>query len=508
MWSGSMRKTCFRATPRGRPTRRGWAAAALLACALWLAGLPVEGGVTSGPTPAFAQGQGFPFFGGWGREQPRPRRPVGREDNRGGFFPFFNWGEPRYRTQPEEPQQRSRRPVVHSDPTKPPAPQKADTQAAKTVLVLGDGMADWLAYGLEEAFEDSAGEFGAVRRAKAGSGLIKNEPRDYDWVQGTREMLAKEKADVIVMMIGLGDRHAIKERPAPRTEKQGQPLALQSKEQPNIAAPEPEKSTAATNEEFRSDKWIELYGKRVDDMIAVLRNKRVPVLWVGLPPIRGPKSRADISALNDIYRAEAQKAGITYVDVWEGFLDESGDSSSYGPDVIGQVRRLRSSDGVFFTKSGARKLAHFVDREIKRVLNRDTPLSLPLPEMPEKVPDDLTGPAPRPVAGPVVPLTGGTPASGGSLLGGSAVAQRDPEAPATKVLVNGEPPPPVSGRADNFTWPSSQKTNENETVEPPREPATAAARPARPAAQARERQRPATQAAPASGPMRLGPQAR
>jgi hypothetical protein len=33
-----------------------------------------------------------------------------------------------------------------------------------------------------------------------------------------------------------------------------------------------------------------------------------------------------------------------YVDVWDGFVDEAGKYSNYGPDYEGQMRRLRSSD--------------------------------------------------------------------------------------------------------------------------------------------------------------------
>ena len=39
-----------------------------------------------------------------------------------------------------------------------------------------------------------------------------------------------------------------------------------------------------------------------------------------------------------------------------------------GPDFEGQIRRLRSGDGIYFTKAGARKLAHYVEREILRSL--------------------------------------------------------------------------------------------------------------------------------------------
>ena len=45
--------------------------------------------------------------------------------------------------------------------------------------------------------------------------------------------------------------------------------------------------------------------------------------------------------LNELYRAQAEKAGIIYVDVWEGFVDEGGKFAASGPDVDGQTRRLR-----------------------------------------------------------------------------------------------------------------------------------------------------------------------
>ncbi len=94
----------------------------------------------------------------------------------------------------------------------------------------------------------------------------------------------------------------------------------------------------------------------------------MPVFWVGLPSIRGPKSTSDMQYLNDLYRARAEKAGISYIDVWDGFVDDGGRFTLQGPDFEGQIRRLRAGDGVHFTKAGARKLAHYVEREIRRVL--------------------------------------------------------------------------------------------------------------------------------------------
>ena len=74
-------------------------------------------------------------------------------------------------------------------------------------------MADWLGHGLDEAYTDNP-EIGVVRKVRANTGLIRNETRadSYDWVQSAREMLAAEKPDFVVFMIGLSDRQSIRER--------------------------------------------------------------------------------------------------------------------------------------------------------------------------------------------------------------------------------------------------------------------------------------------------------
>lgn len=103
-------------------------------------------------------------------------------------------------------------------------------------------------------------------------------------------------------------------------------------------------------------------------MIAALKSKGVPVLWVGTPATRGTKSTSDMSYLDELYRARADKAGIIYVDIWGGFIDDQGRYAQQGPDFEGQTRRLRAYDGVYFTKYGAEKLAHYVEHDLRRVL--------------------------------------------------------------------------------------------------------------------------------------------
>ncbi len=124
-----------------------------------------------------------------------------------------------------------------------------------------------------------------------------------------------------------------------------------------------------------------------------------------------------------------KKAGATYIDVWEAFADEAGQYSAIGPDINGQTVRLRAADGVHFTKAGARKLAHFVEPEIRRNLDEVQPNTAPTPNLANVPNPDNAGtpsnlpalpgseapPAPKPVAGPILPLTGPVLAPGGEL---------------------------------------------------------------------------------------------
>jgi hypothetical protein len=94
------------------------------------------------------------------------------------------------------------------------------------------------------------------------------------------------------------------------------------------------------------------------------------VYWVGLPNMRRWQDNERAQLMNDIYRERAYLNGVRYIDAYASFIDEGGGYSDYGPDVTGKVRRLRYSDGVHFTDAGYRKLAHFVERELKRDLTQ------------------------------------------------------------------------------------------------------------------------------------------
>src|SRR5262249_10231673 len=147
--------------------------------------------------PADAQ-----FWGPWGggswdrRQQPQPQRPPAKYNPFGGRV----GGPP---PQPAGPA---------DDCRAPQAQPHAETARTTPIVVVGDSMADWLAYGLEDAFSEKP-EFSIVRKNRTYSGLIRYDPRrDSDWVPAIKETLTADKPKFIVMMIGVNDRQAIRER--------------------------------------------------------------------------------------------------------------------------------------------------------------------------------------------------------------------------------------------------------------------------------------------------------
>src|SRR4030081_1245962 len=147
--------------------------------------------------PAAAQ---FFNFGGWSRPQPRSGGWFG-----GDLFAPFQ-------------QQQAPKRIIENF-SKAPPPEKRETVPERNVLVLGDGMADWLAYGLEDTYAEQP-DMGVIRKHKTVSGLIKYQPKGdpADWAAAAKGILANEKPDAIVVMLGPDDPVAIREPTADKSD--------------------------------------------------------------------------------------------------------------------------------------------------------------------------------------------------------------------------------------------------------------------------------------------------
>ena len=372
-------------------------------------------------------------------------------------------------------------PPVAVAPPSAPAPDKP-IEATFYVTVLGDNIGQMLAQGLQESFADKP-LVNIRRKARESTGLVRDDY--YDWLKVAREITGgadRERIDFAVILIGSNDRQALRDNGA--------------------------------SVDVRSDRWKEIYGQRVEDLAAIFRDRKIPLVWVGLPIMRNERLSNDILYFNQIYRERATKAGAIYVDTWDAFVDDKGQYDPYGPDVNGQNVKLRTGDGVHFTKAGALKLAHFAEGDLRRALNSARPaseLAVIAPAAPAaagtpaaetaapsaaaakpaggeppldmtavlnaeikrdahhdpatsiqaalpalEAPAELSFPL-RPAAGPVVSLTAPPLAVGGLLAtrGKRAAAPLGGEAQAAidRVFADGRPPDSKPGRVDDFAWP-------------------------------------------------------
>ena len=368
-----------------------------------------------------------------------------------GFFSFF-WQQP-----PPPPAVVPRRPRIVPPPVvkrrAPPVIVRDDpvipkVDVAHHVLVIGDSLAVLLAGGLDDALNDRP-DVVVVNKAKPDSGLVRSG--FYDWPKVANDLLASDsKISLGVMLLGLNDRQAIRE--------------------------------GETVHEPLSPRWSELYKARIDAVANAFAARRIPLIWVGAPPVQNPRLSADFVSFNELYRQQAEKAGGQYVDLWGAFVDAENRYTAMGPDVSGQTMRLRLGDGIHFTAAGARKAAHFVDVLIRRQIeSQPQPGLIAVPVAPgtgaptnpelqpggiERLIDAMVGNLPaapglptalqvKPLAGPIQPLTGQASAGEQALLAsipdvrgrGEAAAQLD------RIFGEGIAPEPKPGRIDDYKWP-------------------------------------------------------
>src|SRR5664279_2958265 len=195
----------------------------------------------------------------------------------GGFFGgFFGGGGFNSRSNPGENPPQQPQSQYQSESSHAPSPHKPDANApapTTSIVVMGDSMADWLAYGLEDAFSDSP-EIGIVRKNKIYSGLLHYEAKgDLDWWHVARDILAQEKANYVVMMLGLSDRENIREKDLSKeaetkakdqktkneAEKKSEQAPAQTDNTDEIVVPEPQHGKSANGVvEFRSDEWAKI----------------------------------------------------------------------------------------------------------------------------------------------------------------------------------------------------------------------------------------------------------
>ncbi len=385
--------------------------AAVLCC--WLLCAPASQAQNTGGFPGFLQS----LFGGGAKPQapPSTNAPL--------------------RVRAHKPR-KSQQDFVASTVTRAPgSPGGAPNKPTFFVSVLGDSLGILTAQGLSEAFADKP-EILISSLARDNSGLTRDDY--FDWPKTARALAsATPKVDVVVIMLGINDVQPLKD--------------------------------GADMVDPLSDRWRAAYAARIESLVAPFQEAHIPVFWVGLPPMQDERFNAQAIALNEIFREHAEKAGAKYIDIWDGFADQSGRFAAFGPDVEGQNAKLRSGpNGIYFTKMGSRKVAQFLEPEIRRIFDKgrsDGDIAALPPDI-EQQADDINAeirremgvgpspaggaPEPRSTPGPILSLTARPVSPAGALVGSPGMS---PPSGQSIALRSGDAPGPRAGRADSFPWP-------------------------------------------------------
>jgi len=263
------------------------------------------------------------------------------------------------------------------------------------VVIVGDDLAEGLLGGAREIFQKDPRV--VIRNTPRSIGGLMRRDFDQKLVE-LEEGLKTEPAQIAILMMGAWDRVSVRD---PAT---GKRLMV------------------------GTDGWRREYAARSDRLLKMLRRRNVATYWVGLPNVRRNDANDDVQAMNSLLRERAYLNGAKYIDTYAAFIDENGGYSQYGPDVTGKIRLLRAGDGVYFTWEGNKKLAYFVDRELRRDVtqaraDRAIPLDGDTAEQSKinpdriKLTDEAAGSGKAPSAGPEASPAKGRESGAGSSVG-------------------------------------------------------------------------------------------
>lgn len=351
------------------------------------------------------------------QEQPEPRR---------NFFQRLFMGndspppQPR-RVQPAKPRAKATkaRPKRPSEPQEPEVAIVEKLADARVLLVVGDFLGGGLAEGLSAAYAQNP-NVRVLDRTNGSSGFVREDY--FNWPEEIKAMLETENPAAIVVMIGSNDRQQM--------------------------------LVGETRENKLTDAWTKEYEARAAAFAKTIRERNIPLLWVGMPAFKSSSMTSDMLAFNDIYRDVAEDTKGEFIDIWDGFVDENGAFVISGPDMNGQPVRLRSGDGINVTKAGRRKLAFYVEKPLGKILGGAATPAIGTfgSEIP---PSAMFGPMIAPSIDRTQPVSLNDPdLDGGSeLLGQQVTPKGAAHMPGERLAIEGVAPEGTPGRVDDFTLP-------------------------------------------------------
>ena len=197
-----------------------------------------------------------------------------------------------------------------------------ETEKKMTIVVFGDSQGQGLAGGLQRVLLEEP-RYRVLNRTHPGAALVHGE---NEWLAPLAHFTEHEQADMAVVMFGANDRLDMRD-------------------------------DGGNYLRFRTDEWRAVYAARVDRMLTLLTDAKLKIMWCGNPIARSATYSADMSYINDVYMAEAERFGAQFVSLWSAVTDDQGLFTAYGKDRDGTTQRLRTDDGIHFTAAGYELIA-------------------------------------------------------------------------------------------------------------------------------------------------------
>jgi uncharacterized protein len=211
------------------------------------------------------------------------------------------------------------------------------------VFVLGDSLAAGLWSGVSRTIEGDV-RISLNGRYKEDSGL--SRPEYYDWNGALPKILASNKIDIAIVVLGSNDAQPIRE--------------------------------GAMRYAFDTKEWREAYIRQVDALMASLKVAGAAVYWVEMPPMQAEKYDESMKIIATIHKERAAAAGIRFVETRTA-LTENGKYAESGFDDTGEFVRMRSRDGVHFLKEGNNKMAGLIMAAINKDIEAAVAAAPPAP---------------------------------------------------------------------------------------------------------------------------------
>ncbi len=197
--------------------------------------------------------------------------------------------------------------------------------------VFGDSMADGLYAGLYRELQDEP-NLKVSKFSQVSTGLTR-----YDYVNihaRTQAQLDEHPLDVAVLLFGTNDAQGIE--------------------------------TGDDIHRFGTDGWKAAYGRRIDDLVALLRGRGIAVYWVGLPRMKRDSFDEQMMLINGVVEARMRALGVPYIQTVGLTSNGDGDYEAYLPTAGGRRVLMRAGDGIHMSMAGYLRMSAPVAAMIRR----------------------------------------------------------------------------------------------------------------------------------------------